>query len=88
MESSISPGTLYKALPEIAGKLAPLFNIPPHIVNGIFSLINGDYELALDMIKTVCEFDPQMIETLESLMDKVGGLLQENKRINDEKKQF
>ena len=43
MEKSISPGTLLKALPSIALRLAPLFNCPTHVVNGIFSLVVGDY---------------------------------------------
>ena len=35
MESSISPGSLYKALPAIAQKMGPLFNLPPHVVGGL-----------------------------------------------------
>ena len=42
-ESSISPGALFQAFPAISLKMAPLFSCPPHVINGIFSLIHGDY---------------------------------------------
>jgi hypothetical protein len=53
------------------GSIADAFGIDARVVKGLIALAKGDWHAMEDMVARVCEFDPNTIKNLVSLMKRL-----------------